>query len=146
MAVILLHIMTITYRNSPSVKATSPKLTHLAFVGSYVLIVTIMLWSISRMTDFGPEIDVPICQVIWAWGLPLSFTLTMGIVTVKTWHLYRIFVHYLNPGKFLSNSALTLAVLLLASIDVAIAIIWTAVDPMKFRYNEIFLKSAWFSR
>ena len=93
------------------------------------------------MTDFGPEIDAPICQVIWAWGLPLSFTLTMGIVTVKTWHLYRIFVHYLNPGKFLSNSTLTLAVLLLASIDVAIAIIWTAVDPMKFRYNEIFLKS-----
>ena len=140
-AVILLHIMTIVYRKSPSVKATSPKLTHLAFVGSYVFIATIMLWSMSRVTDFGPEIDAPICQVIWAWGLPLSFTLTMGIVTVKTWRLYRIFVHYLNPGKFLSNSALTLAVLLLASVDIAIAIIWTAVDPIKFRYNEIFLKS-----
>ena len=65
----------------------------------------------------------------------------MGIVTVKTWRLYRIFMHYLNPGKFLSNSALTLAVLLLTSIDVAIAIIWTVVDPMEFRYNEIFLRS-----
>ena len=66
-AVILLHIMTIAYRNSPSVKVTSPKLTHLAFVGSYVFIATIMLWSISKMTDFGPEIDAPICQVILAW-------------------------------------------------------------------------------
>ena len=133
-------IMTIVYRKTQSVKATSPKLIHLAFVGSYVFIATHMFWSMSRATDFGPKIDAPICQIIWAWGLPLSFTLTMGIVTVRTWRLYRIFVHYLDPGNFLSNPALTLAVLLLASVDIAIAIIWTAVDPTKFRYKEIMLK------
>ena len=138
--VILLHIMTFIYRKTQSVKATSPKLIHLAFVGSYVFIATHMFWSMSRATDFGPKIDAPICQIIWVWGLPLSFTLIMGIVTLRTWRLYRIFMHYLDPGNFLSNPALTLAVLLLASVDVTIAIIWTAVDPIKFRYKEIMLK------
>ena len=49
-------------------------------------------------------------------------------------------MHYLDPGKFLSNPALTLAVLLIASVDVAIAVIWTAVDPMEFMYKEVMLK------
>ena len=143
-AVILLHIMTIIYRKSPSVKATSPKLTYLAFVGSYVLIATLMLLCMSWATDFGSEIEGLICQINWSWGLPLSFTLTMGIVTVKTWRLYRIFVHYLDPGKFLSNPALTYVVLLLASIDIAIAIIWTAVDPMQYTYIEVTLNTGVF--
>jgi hypothetical protein len=138
--VIFLHTMTIVYRNTQSVKATSPRLIHQAFVGSYICLATLMFLNIGWATDFGPEIDAPICQIIWVWGLPLSFTLTIGIVTVRTWRLYRIFVHYLDPGKFLSNSALTSAVLLLASVDIVIAIIWTAVDPMKFVYKEVMLK------
>ena len=99
-----------------------------------------MIRSIGWTADFGPIINASLCQMTWAWGLPLSFTLTLGIVTMRTWRLYRIFVHYLDPGKFLSNSALTLAVLLLASVDVAIAIIWTTVDPMKLVYKEITVK------
>ena len=140
--VIFLHIMTVVNRNTQSVKATSPKLIHLAFLGGYVFIATILIMNIllSWAVDFGPEIDAAICQTIWAWGLPLSFTLAIGIVTMKTWRLYRIFVHYLDPGKFLSNPALTLAVLLLASVDIAIAVIWTAVDPMEFLYIEFMLK------
>ena len=138
--VIFLHIMTVVNRNTQSIKATSPKLINMVFFGGYIFIATIMLLNISWAIDFGPEIDAAICQTIWAWGLPLSFTLTIGIVTMRTWRLYRIFVHYLDPGKFLSNSALTLAVLLLASIDIAIATIWTAVDPMEFLYIEFMLK------
>ena len=138
--IIFLHSMTIVYRNTQSVKATSPKLINMAFIGSYIFIATIMLMSIDWVTDFGPEIDAPICQTIWAWGLPLSFTLTVGLVTVRTWRLYRIFMHYLDPGKFLSNPALILAVLLLTSIDIAIAVIWTTVDPMKSIYMEVMLK------
>ena len=138
--VVTLHILTFMYRNTKTAKATSPKLVHLAFVGGYAFIAILMLWCISWAIDLGPETDAAICQVIWAWGLPLTFTLTLGIVTVRTWRLYRIFVHYLDPGKFLSNPALTLAVLLLATVDIAIAIVWTAVDHMEFRYNEIMVK------
>ena len=138
--VIMLHILTFVYRKTKSVKATSPKLIHLAFIGSYVFITTLMLRSIIWANDFGPKIYASLCQIVWAWGLPLSFTLTLGIVTVRIWRLYRIFVHYLDPGKFISNPALTVAVLLLTSIDIVVAIIWTTVDPMGFRYREIMVK------
>ena len=138
--IIILHILTFMYRKTKSIKATSPKLVHLAFVGGYIFIATLMTRSIGWTADFGPIINASLCQMTWAWGLPLSFTLTLGIVTMRTWRLYRIFVHYLDPGKFLSNPALTLAVLLLASVDVAIAIIWTTVDPMKLVYKEIMVK------
>ena len=138
--IIILHILTFMYRKTKSIKATSPKLVHLAFVGGYIFIATLMIRSIGWTADFGPIINASLCQMTWAWGLPLSFTLTLGIVTMRTWRLYRIFVHYLDPGKFLSNPALTLAVLLLASVDVAIAIIWTTVDPMKLVYKEIMVK------
>ena len=138
--IIILHILTFVYRKAKSVKATSPKLVHLAFIGAYIYIATLMILNISWTADFGPETDASMCQIIWAWGLPLSFTLTLGIVTMKTWRLYRIFIHYRDPGKFLSNPALTLAVFLLASVDVAIATIWTIVDPMKLIYKEIMVK------
>ena len=137
--VVLMHVMTFIYREKKSVKAASPKLIYLAFVGAYAFIATLLVNLASWLHSFGPNIDVALCQLIWAWGLPLSFTLTMGIVTVRTWRLYRIFVHYLNPGKFISNPALTAAVLLLVSVDVVIAVIWTSVDPMQFEYSEITL-------
>ena len=132
--------MTIVYRNTQSVKATSPKLIHMVFLGGYVFIAIFMLLNIAWATDFGPEIDAPIYQIVWAWGLPLSFTLTVGIVTLRTWHLYRIFMHYLDPGKFLSYPALTLTVLLIASesVDVVIAIIWTAVYSGAIIIHSVF--------
>ena len=141
LVVIMLHVLTFVYRKTKSVKATSPKLIHLAFVGGYIFIATLMLRSITwATTDFGPNVEAALCQLIWAWGLPLSFNLILGIVTMRTWRLYRIFVHYLNPGKFISDPALTVAVLLLMSIDIVIAILWTTVDPMGFRYREIMVK------
>ena len=136
LAVIVLHILTHVYRYSNTVKANSPKLTHLAFIGAYIYIATLMINCVSWLDAYGSEIDAGLCQAIWGWGLPLSFTLSLGIVTVRTWRLYRIFLHYLDPGKLISNSALTITVLLLLSIDVAIAVVWTSADPMRFRFIE----------
>ena len=137
---ILLHLMTFIYRQAKSVKGTSPKLIHLAFVGSYVFIATLFLNCISWFRHYGPQIDAAFCQAMWAWGMPISFTLTMGIVTVRTWRLYRIFVHYMDPGKFLSNPALTAAVLMMVSVDIVIAVVWTSTDPVGFRYLEVTVK------
>ena len=135
--VVVLHVITIVYRKAKTVKASSPKLTHLTFIGLYVFNATLMLNCVSWLVDYGPDIDATLCQVIWAWGLPLSFTLPIGIVTTRTWRLYRIFVHYLNPGKCISNPALTAAVVMLMCADIVIATLWTSVDPMKFMYIEI---------
>ena len=135
--IITLHVMTIVFRHRKTVKVTSVNLVNFVFIGGYLYIATLMVNCVSWLNVYGSGIDAALCQVVWAWGLPLCFTLVIGIATVRTWRLYRIFVHYLDPGKFLSNPALTAAVLMMVSVDVVIAIIWTSIDPMKFRFLEV---------
>ena len=129
--VITLHIFTVVYRESKSVKASSPQLSHFVFLGLYFLISATLVLSAAEMNEFNTKINGIFCQTIWAWFLPLSFTLVVGTVAVRTWRLYRIFTHYLNPGRFLSTRALTMILLTLLFIDLLIAIIWTAADPMQ---------------
>ena len=130
-ALIVLHVLTMIYRNEPTIRASSPKLSHFAFAGTYILILGLMLFVFIEIRAHPPEVSGPVCQTIWGWLFPVGFTLTIGTVTVRTWRLYRIFTHYLNPGKFISNSALITMLLILLSIDVVIAIVWTALDPLR---------------
>ena len=52
-------------------------------------------------------------------------------ICAKTWRLYRIFVHYLEPGYFLRSGSLIAFTLLLVSVDIVLCVLWTAIDPME---------------
>ena len=125
-----LHVLTVVYRNSKTVKASSPKLNHFAFIGAYLLLFGLTLFLLLEARDHT-AIDGPVCHTVWVWIFPISFTLTVGTVTVRTWRLYRIFNHYLNPGRSISNTALISMLVFLLSVDVIIAVAWTVVDPRK---------------
>ena len=131
LVVITLHVFTVVYRESKGVKASSPQLSHFVFLGLYLLISATLVLSVAEMDEFNSEINGIFCQTIWAWFLPFSFTLVVGTAAVRTWRLYRIFTHYLNPGRFLSTRALTMILLTLLFIDLFIAIVWTTTDPMQ---------------
>lgn len=73
--------------------------------------------------------------IIESWLLPLGLTLILATVTVKTWRLYRIFVHR-KPGRLLEDWALVLVVLMLAFIDIIICSVWTAVFPVTLSSQE----------
>ena len=75
--------------------------------------------------------------MVWMWLLPLGFTMPFGIVILRTWRLYRIFKHYLNPGRLISNSALLTILLGMLLIDILFAVVWTAVEPMQFELVDI---------
>ena len=154
--VAILHFLTFMYRNTKLVKASSPKLVHAAFLGTYMFILTMMLYTVFFMQEHSPIIGMLICQSVWAFFMPISFTLTMGIVSLRTWRLYRIFTHYLNPGKSISNPALLSALIAMVSIDLLIGAVWTTVDRMRFSFieftsdnrpaNELLLDQSCFSR
>lgn len=129
--VVMLHVLTILYRKSKSVKASSPRLTHFVFVGLYVLIVATMVLSASEINDYSTTTNGILCQLLWAWLLPIGFTLVVGTVAVRTWRLYRIFAHYMHPGRFISTTALLTIIHILLFFDITIAIIWTSVDSMQ---------------
>ena len=99
-----------------------------------------MLYTMFFANKLSPVIGTVICQAVWVWLFPISFTLMMGIVTVRAWRLYRIFTHYMNPGKFISNRALLTILSILVLFDVVIAIVWTTCDPFQFQFFEYRVK------
>ena len=139
--VALLHLLTFLYRSTKFVKASSPKLVQPAFVGVYFSIAGMMLNTIFFANKLNEANGTLICQAVWVWLLPISFTLMMGIIILRAWRLYRIFKHYMNPGKFISNHALLSILSILVLFDVIIAIVWTTSDPLHFQFVEYKFKS-----
>ena len=128
--VIVLHIVSIVYRDYPSIKAQSPKLNQISYVGAYMFasgtLLNIMYKTIALDTvSYGN-----ICQAIWPWLFSVSFTVFFAPICARTWRLYRIFAHYLHPGPFISEPVLFSVVAIFVAIDVLLAIIWTSVDPL----------------
>ena len=128
---VTLHVLTVVYRNSKSVKASSPKLNHFAFIGTYLSVFGLLLFLFLQVEEHLSFAYGPICHAAWVWILPIGLTLSIGTVILRTWRLYRIFLHYLNPGKFISNTALVMILAILISVDIIFALIWTAVDPRR---------------
>ena len=119
---ITLHVLTIKYRFSQSVKASSPKLSLLNFIGCYLIIFTLFLYMFRSYLLFDDYTTVFLCNLTWAWLLPISFTLAFGTVAVRTWRLHRIFTHYLNPGRFIADHYLMAFVFILLGVDVLLGI------------------------
>ena len=129
-SVVVIHLFTAAYRKSKSVKASSPYLSQLVFLGLYFFILSTLALSISNATS-GIMTSRVICQLLWDWLFPFSFTLIVGTVTVRTWRLYRIFIHYRNPGRFISTHTLVIFVLILLFVNLLIVITRIIVDPIQ---------------
>ena len=133
---LILHVLTIVYRDTKLVKASSPKLTHFAFFGTYTFTLAQMLNTSFHIKLQTPSTGAVLCQAVWAWLVPISFTFAIGIVTLRTWRLYRIFMHFLNPGKSINSPVLITILIAMLSLDVLIGTIWTVADPMRFYFVE----------
>jgi gamma-aminobutyric acid type B receptor len=135
--VLVLQILTIHYRNSTSVKASSPRLSQLAFLGCYIQV----LGSVTNVcadvyTDqFSPEANCVLWHLLNI-AAAIGTTLIFGTICAKTWRLYRIFVHFKDPGKLLSERVLITMVTISVVINIIISITWVAVDRFKPFYPE----------
>ena len=128
MVVIATQITVVVNRDFKSIKAVSPRVNHLAYVGIYFLVIGFTLSTSAELFDMKDH-SANICQAVWAFFFPYGFTLAFGTAAVRTWRLYRIFNHYLNPGKLISDPALFCIVLLILSFEVVLSIVWTSIDP-----------------
>ena len=126
--IIATHIVVVVYRNFKSIKATSPKINHLAYVGAYFLIIGFALTTTSYSVVLDDN-EARVCQAVWAFFFPYGFTLAFGTAAVRTWRLYRIFNHYLKPGRFITEPSLFGIVLFLLSVDIVVSVVWTTIDP-----------------
>ena len=132
---IAVHVALVVYRNQSWVKASSNRMNQFNIVGNYLIFLGLFLHgSIQTLNEqLSLRATEIICQTIWPWVLSIGSTLIIGSLALKTWRLYRIFFHYLNPGRTISDTILSLILLLLVSVDAFIASIWTATDPLTAR-------------
>ncbi len=64
------HILTTVYHKMPSIKAASPKLLHISYVGVYVVGAGALLHTHSAAL-INVELRHYICQFVWSWALPI---------------------------------------------------------------------------
>lgn len=131
--IITTHIITIRHRNYHSIKAGSRRLNQVIYLGAYVSGIGALLYIVFIAIPISDRAFGAFCHAVWAWFLPIGYTLMLGAICTRTWRLYRIFTHYLDPGCFIADPVLLTAVAVLVAIDVIIAIVWTAVDPLTSR-------------
>ena len=129
-----IHMVTLLNRKYPTVKASSPALTHFFFLGCYLLGIEAIVYIVIMKTLALPNHIVGnACHALLVWLVPTAITLSFGILIAKTWRIYRIFVHFREPGPLISNKALITIVLFQLSIDIIIGTAWTIVSPITLR-------------
>ena len=134
---VILQAITFVFRLEPSVKSSSTVLLHFCYVGIYMLnLVSNIHFIKSTFVITSDRFYVALCSISIITG-SFGLTLVLGTLTMKTWRLYKIFVHYMNPGKFLSNKTLLLFVCCLTLVDLVICITWFVFDPITISYEVV---------
>ena len=128
-AMVITQIMTVIYRNYKSIKATSPKLTHIAYIGCYIQIIAVGTYVVRRTFELNCESRCALEHVFIAGGF-FGGTLVFGTICGKTWRLYRILVHFQNPGRLISNPVLFLFVVFLLVFNAVVTLVWILIDPL----------------
>ena len=129
--VVATHCVACFHRRDRSIKAVSIKLNHFVFTGVYLFVVGTLLYLLIKRFTLDEEVASIICHATWSWVLSIAFTLIVGTVTVCMWRVYRIFIHYRNPGSFISDRALAAMIFVQIIVDLVIAMTWTLLDPIQ---------------
>ena len=129
-----IQIMNIVYREHKTIKATSPNLNHIIFIGCYL---TVLGTTLLIITEAWQHTATPsksrLCNII-PWLLSIGTSMVIGTVTMKTWRLHRIYasskrVLRLSP-KLLSDPVLGGTVGVFVTIDILICLVWMSIDPL----------------
>ena len=131
--VALLQFVYISYRQHKSIKAASPNLTHLSFLGCYFFAIASITYTTQKSFLAMHHVDViypAMCNVVM-WCLMLGSSLILGTVFVKIWRLYKIFRHFKaeHPSILLFDIALVCFVMLFLLCDTVLCLVWTLTSP-----------------
>lgn len=131
-----IHVMNVTFRAQSIVKASSHRLNHIAYVGCYLLIATVVTLSVTETYVFSHAIKAVLCNLMhWMGGI--GFTLIYGTINVKLYRIYSLLVVSVrrfqlpsNDNKILSDKNLFLTVIALTIPNIIICIAWSILDPV----------------
>ena len=123
------HVISLAYRNTPSVKKSNLKIIHTAYFGCYLTVIGIMCGNIGAIVD-SPKKQCQLEQASFVLAF-CGMTLTFATICARTWRLYRIFVHYKNPGRFITDRALIIFIISCYALQLPATLYWSIADPVQ---------------
>ncbi len=130
------HIAFIVWRQYKTVKASSPRLAHLLFIGCYLAIGGTVLYTNAYVfipISDGTKVLLTAHCVVLQWAATLINPLVFGTICVKTWRVYCIFYKYNSwLAEYLNDKILLIIVLLLCTLKVLLNILWSTINPWHF--------------
>ena len=137
-----LQVIDIIYRDHKTIKATSPRLNHLIFLGCYLTVIGMVLYIITEMWHHTHTLLKSSCIAI-PWFINIGISVIIGTACLKTWRLYRIYKCSKSARLFkekriprsLTDPVLGATVVAFAFVDLLVCLIWTCVDPLR-SYTE----------
>ena len=130
MATGVFHFTAIYFRKHYSVRASSPKLSQLAYIGCYLLLFSALMHIVTEGFNMEDITRVVLCHTSYIL-CTCGFTLLFGTICAKTWRLYRIFNHSWKPGKLLSGQILFICIISGTIVDIVINILWISTDTFR---------------
>ena len=132
-----IQVINIIYHNHSAIKATSPKLNHLIFLGFYLTVVSMVLYTIIEAWPHTlNSFTLSNMCITLPWFINIGPTLVLGTVCVKTWRLHYIYTSakrgVSTSSKRMADPALIGYVGAFVSIDVLLCLLWTCIDPLKY--------------
>ena len=132
-------ILFIYYRNEPEIKATSPKLSLLMFLGCYLLYYAIAGNTLLRSVVVTGDTAflTGVCSSV-TWCVDIGFNIIIGTLLARLLRIYHIFNHFGKIGKLCSDGILFLAVFAQAGFIVLFLSLQATISPLRFVVLEIF--------
>ena len=140
---IMAQIMNVIKSDYKTVKASSPRINHIAFVGYYLVVLAIILHTTTVIFVLGDSTQGTLCNLV-PWSLSIGLSLLLGTVCLKTWRIYHIFfvaTKHRPHRNIHKDYFLILIILLQTPVDIFICMLWCTVDPFtveetqEFRYE-----------
>ena len=142
-----IHVISTVYRNHKVIKASSPRLNHLIFIGYYLMLIGISVFILSYSNQLQHRSWI--CIMI-PWILAPGTTLIIGAVCVKTWRLYRIYSvsnkgYAYDPDAqlYISDRILSIAVVIMIAVDIVVCLSWTISDCLKVNEHREVIPEAY---
>ena len=134
------QIVNVRYRNHKAIKASSPDLNHLIFIGGYLIVIGIVLYIVENFEQINNSSIPPyFCNSV-PFLFSIGVTLFLGTSCAKTWRLNRIYVHSKRYDKedikSIKGYVLVGFVCILVAMDILVCMLWCIIDTLMPRHTQ----------
>ena len=131
-------VIMMMFRRHVEIRALSPHLSLLIFIGCYFECVASILLVIQSWVDEIPNDLFTInCNLVTWIGL-LGIYLILATSLLKIVRIFRIFSHFGKTGRLWSDPFLAFLVLILCFLPIFLLTCWSLIDPLKYASLEEF--------